>query len=267
MREFMERVVLVTGASAGLGRATCNAVAGWQVVGGSRRGTADARWTGVVLDVDDDDSVASVIASIIERHGRIDAVVCAAGYGLAGPVETTSIPEAKAQLETNFWGAVRVTLAVLPHLRSAGQGRIVVMSSIGGEIGIPFQAYYSASKFALEGWAEALAYEVAPFGVHVTLIQPGNFATDFTDSRRFATEDAGPYAEASLHAINVMERDERGGAAPADAAAVIVSQLEAARPRRRVSVGRTGERFGLVAKRLLPHAWFERAAKESLGVK
>ncbi|MEI6360865.1 MAG: SDR family NAD(P)-dependent oxidoreductase [Actinomycetes bacterium] len=265
----MGSVVLVTGASAGLGQVTCNALAeqGWTVVGGSRRGTGGRGWTGIVVDVDDDDSVASAIQATIDEHGRIDAVVCAAGYGLAGPVESTTMDEARAQVETNFWGVVRVVTAVLPHMRSSGSGRIVMMSSIGGEIGIPFQAYYSASKFALEGWAEALAYEVAPFDIHLTLVQPGNFATDFTASRRMAAADPGPYAQANEHAVGVMERDERNGADPADVAAVIVAQLRAQHPRRRISVGKTGERFGLVAKRLLPHSWFERVAKDSLGVK
>ena len=119
-------------------------------------------------------------AGVLEREGRIDALVAAAGWGVAGAAEYTSIAEAKAQFETNFWGCVRAVQAVLPHMRHQQRGRIVLISSIGGVIGIPFQAFYSASKFALEGFAEALAYEVAPFGVQVTLVQPGNIATDFT---------------------------------------------------------------------------------------
>ena len=143
----------------------------------------------------------------------------------------------------------------------------MIMSSIGGQIGIPYQSYYCASKFALEGWAESLAYEVAPFGVHVTLVQPGNFATDFTGSRRMVTADLGPYRDATAHAVEVMERDERSGAHPKEVANLIAAQLESDRPRRRVSVGKLDERIGLAAKRALPHSWFERLAKDSLGVK
>ncbi len=264
----MGRVVLVTGASAGLGRATADLLAehGWTVIGASRRGTGGTGWTGITMDVDSDESVKTGVARVIADHGRIDALVTAAGWGLAGPVETTTIDEAKAQLETNFWGSVRVTTALLPHLRESGGGRVVLISSIGGLIAIPFQAYYSASKFALEGWAEALAYEVAPFGIDVTLIEPGNFRTDFTASRRNAANANGPYADAVEHAVGLMERDELNGADPADVAALIAAQLTAKRPRRRISAGKSGERIGLVAKRVLPHRWFEAAAKGSLGV-
>jgi short-subunit dehydrogenase len=182
-------------------------------------------------------------------------------------VEATALEEARAQVETNFWGVVRCTTAVLPQMRARGSGHVIVMSSIGGLIGLPFQAYYSASKFALEGWAEALAYEVGPFGIDVSLIEPGNFRTDFTASRRTCASSIDAYADACAHAIEVMERDERDGADPAAVATLVCRQLESARPRRRVSVGRSGERIGLVAKRLLPHRWFEAAARTSLGVR
>ncbi len=153
-------------------------------------------------------------------------------------------------------------------MRKQGRGRIVLLSSIGGVIGIPFQAYYSASKFALEGFAEALAYEVAPFGVQVTLVQPGNIATDFTASRRLArASQAGTgYAAALSHAIGVMERDEANGAPAGLVAATVQRVLDASRAPRRVSVGKAGERAGLIAKRLLPFRVFEAAAKGSLGV-
>jgi NAD(P)-dependent dehydrogenase (short-subunit alcohol dehydrogenase family) len=106
------------------------------------------------MDVDDDEAVQAGVAEIVERHGRIDALVLAAGWGIAGAVEHTPMEDAKAQLETNFFGVVRVTQAALPHMRSQRGGRIVIVSSIGGAIGIPFQSFYSASKFALEGWAD-----------------------------------------------------------------------------------------------------------------
>jgi NAD(P)-dependent dehydrogenase (short-subunit alcohol dehydrogenase family) len=264
------RVAVVTGASAGIGKACANrlAAAGWSVTGASRRGMAEAGWTGLVMDVDSHESVRDGIADVIKGQGRIDALVAAAGWGVAGAAECTTIAEAKAQFETNFWGCVRVVQEVLPHMRALRSGRIVLISSLGGVIGIPFQAYYSASKFALEGFGEALAYEVAPFGIHVTLVQPGNIATDFTASRVLASGGDGDtaYAAAMTKAVSAMERDEANGAPAAQVAATIQRVLSVNRPPRRVSVGKAGERVGLVAKRLLPFRVFEAAAKGSLGV-
>jgi short-subunit dehydrogenase len=117
-------------------------------------------------------------------------VLACAGWGLAGAAEQSSIEDAMAQFNTNFWGAVRVVNAALPGLRERGGGHVVLMSSIGGILGIPYQAFYSASKFALEGYAESLAYEVAPFNIHVTLVEPGNFKTDFTAARRKSSSPA-----------------------------------------------------------------------------
>jgi NAD(P)-dependent dehydrogenase (short-subunit alcohol dehydrogenase family) len=269
-----KRVVLITGASAGIGLSTAGALhrAGWEVIGASRRGSDAEAWNSLRMDVDDDDSVREGIGRVEADHGRLDALVAGAGWGLAGPVEQTTVAEGKDQFETNFWGAVRVVQAALPIMRRQGGGRIVLISSIGGMIGIPFQAFYSASKFALEGYGEALAYEVAPFGIEVSLVQPGNVRTDFTGSRRKVAPSAGgpgddPYADAVAKAIGLMERDEANGVPPDDVAGVVVRLLERrGRPRRRVSVGKAGERVGLVAKRLMPFRTFERAAKSSLGV-
>ena len=266
------RTALVTGASSGIGRATADLLAarGWTVVGASRRGTGSTSphrpWQGLVMDVDDDASVEAGVAAVLAEHGRVDALVAAAGWGLAGPVETTPLAQAQAQVETLLWGVVRPAVALLPSMRVCGSGRIVVVGSIGGVVALPFQAYYSAAKFAVEGWAEALAYEVAPFGVHVTVVEPGNVSTGFTDARRTADGDGGPYRAAAERAVEVMARDERAGVAPAVVAEAVLRQLEARRPRRRVSVGRAGERVGIVAKRALPHRWFEAVAKGSLGL-
>ena len=152
--------------------------------GASRRGTSSAAWTPLVMDVDSDASVASGFEPLLGQHGRLDAVVACAGWGLAGAAEQTPITDARDQMETNFWGAVRVVQQALPVMRRQQRGRIILISSIGGIIGIPFQSFYSASKFALEGYGESLAYEVAPFGIQVTLVEPGNVRTDFTEQRR-----------------------------------------------------------------------------------
>jgi NAD(P)-dependent dehydrogenase (short-subunit alcohol dehydrogenase family) len=228
----------------------------------------------MVMDVDDDDSVRTGVETVVAERGRLAAVVACAGWGLAGAVEQTPIDQAKRQLETNFWGAVRVVQAVLPVMRRQGGGRVVLVSSIGGIVALPFQAFYSASKFALEGYGEALAYEVAPFGIEVTLLEPGNVRTEFTQNRLDVVppeppegqDSRDPYADMVAKSVGLMERDEQNGVPPADVATAIARVLDSRRPRRRVSVGKPDERVGIIAKRLLPSRIFERAAKGSLGV-
>ncbi len=266
----MSQVVLITGASAGIGQACADRLAdsGWTVYGASRRGTSTGSWSPLTMDVDLDDSVATGCAAVLEKEQRLDAVVACAGWGLAGAVEQSPIADAKAQLETNFWGAVRVVQQALPIMRTQRRGRIVLVSSIGGIIGIPFQAFYSASKFAMEGYGESLAYEVAPFGIEVTLVEPGNIKTEFTSARRDVVPPDGEtaYAAAVAKAVAKMEVDEQHGAPAGDVAAAVQRALEMRRPPRRMSVGKMGERVGIVAKRLMPYKIFERAASGSLGV-
>ena len=266
----MDDVVLVTGASSGIGQACAERLhdRGWTVVGASRRGTSSGAWTSVVMDVDRDDSVREGVDRLATRYGRLDAVVTCAGWGLAGSVEETPIEDARDQLETVFWGAVRVVQSALPIMRRQQRGRIVLMSSIGGVLGIPFQAFYSAAKFALEGYGESLAYEVAPFGIELTLVEPGNVRTGFTDARRDVLVEGGEsaYAAAMAKAVGKMAEDEAGGVAPDKVAGVVQRVLEARRPPRRASVGKLDERVGIAGKRFLPYRLFEQAAKGSLGV-
>lgn len=263
-----KHVILITGASSGIGRVCAEHLAdlGHDVVGASRRTVPHASWAQITVDVDDDESTRAGVAAVVRDHGGIDAVVTCAGWGIAGSVEHTPIAEARAQLETNFFGTVRTVAAALPTLRER-HGRIVLMSSIGGIIGLPFQSYYSASKFALEGWAEAMAWEVRPFGVRVTLVEPGNFRTGFTAARR-TVEVTGddPYAASAVRALDKMAEDERSGGDPRDVATAVAKVLAASRPPRRLSVGPTGERVGVMAKRLLPNRLFEAASASSLGV-
>ena len=262
-------VVLVTGASSGIGAAVAEllAASGHTVVGASRRGTAPPGVAALRMDVEDDASVQSGVADVLAEHDRLDVVVNAAGFGLAGPVETTPLEEARAQLETNLWGAVRVTRAALPALRASGNGLVVNVSSLAGVFAIPFQAYYSASKFALEGWSEALAYEVQPVGVHVTLVEPGNIRTGFTAGRREATgADDRVYGEAYRHALEIMVRDELAAVGPEVVAQVIAKVVRAQSPPRRVTAGSANERSIVLLRRLLPTRVFERlAARAMLG--
>jgi NAD(P)-dependent dehydrogenase (short-subunit alcohol dehydrogenase family) len=258
--------VVVTGASSGLGRAIADRLHadGWSVTGLSRSGGGGSGWASMVADVDDDASVAAAISSVVDMSGRLDAVVTAAGWGLAGPAEGTPLDQAKAQFETNYWGAVRTVQCALPHLRRA-RGRALLVGSVAGVIGIPFQSHYSASKFALEGWAESLAWEVEPLGVHVTVVQPGNFRTGFTAARETVdVPDGSPYAESARRAVEQMERDEAAGADPAQVAALVSRLITMRRPPLRVTVGPVGDRAGTWAKRLLPYRAFERLARGSL---
>jgi NAD(P)-dependent dehydrogenase (short-subunit alcohol dehydrogenase family) len=276
-----ERVVLVTGAAGGIGRACADrlAAAGWTVMGADRRAIdeaagasgvsssgASAAWEGIVMNVDDDHAVRAGVSELLRLHGRIDALVAAAGWGVAGPAEFTPLEDAHALFETNFWGCVRVVQAVLPQMRAQCSGRIVLVSSMAGLVGLPFEAYYSASKFALEGFGETLAHEVTPFGITVTLLQPANTATGF--SLRMCTEadTEGVYATAAAKAIAVTKRGLANGVPPARVAAAVQRLLESRRPPRRQSAGKAWERTGVVTKRVLPFRLWEAASKKSLGV-
>ncbi len=260
------QVVLITGASSGFGRACAEHLAGLghRVYGTSRRARfEDAPASGPVMipmDVCDDDSVRKAVAFVAEREGRLDAVVNNAGVGLAGSVEDTSVAEARSLFETNFFGVHRVCRAVLPILRAQGRGRIVNVSSIGGLVTIPFQGFYSASKYAVESLSDALRVEVAPFGIDVVLIEPGDFRTDFTDARVFSEASRGEsaYAERCGRAIAQMEHDERNGSDPLQLAKLLARVLETRSPRPRYVIGMPSQKAGAALKPFLPDRLFDR---------
>lgn len=275
-RRPRQRVALVTGASGGLGRAIAEhlAASGYQVFAASRRvdswtqaGQPPPRIVPVVMDVTDGPSVEAAIAHILRETDTIDLLVNNAGFGVAGAIEETPLDAARAQLETNFFGTVRVCQAVLPMMRQQGGGSIVNITSVGGRLGLPFQGYYSASKFALEGLTEALRYEMAPFGVRVSALAPGNFKTDFDQHRRvFGLTDASPYAERGRRALEGMASDEAHGAAPSAAAHAVQQLAESRWPPLRRSVGPWFERFGLLASSFLPRSLFDWGYKKVMRV-
>src|SRR2546428_7222444 len=189
----VQKVVLVTGASSGAGQATARLLAqhGYRVFGTSRKpaGVESAPGLEVLeLDVRADDSVAACISTVTSRAGRVDVLVNNAGYELAGALEELSMDEARAQFETNFFGVVRMVKSVLPFMHRQKEGRIINVSSLSGLSPIPFMGMYSASKFALEGYTEALRQELKPFGIHVSLIEPAFLKTPMMSHRQVAAQ-------------------------------------------------------------------------------
>ncbi len=272
MRSYEGKAVLVVGASSGIGRACAVHLAhrGYRVFGTTRRpvGEVEAalrrelgdsgRLEIIRMDVDDAGSVDAGVHEVVERAGRIDGVVNCAGFGIGGSIEDTSDEEAKAIFETNFFGTLRVCRAVLPFMRRQGSGTIVNVSSIGGRIAVPFVGLYGATKFAVEGLTEALRMEVQRFGIRVVLVEPGDFSTGFTDSRRPARNalESEVYADSYRAALAVIERDERGGSSP-EAIAKLVARILAARsPRLRYTVGAVFQRVALALKIVLPARLF-----------
>ena len=263
------KVIVVTGASSGIGNAIATLLAkrGFRVLGTCRNPDthpkkADEFFDLVAMDVTQDASVTTAFKSILEDEHRIDALICCAGSGIAGSVEETSIEEAKAQFEVNYFGTLRSIKAVLPHFRAAGAGRIVVVSSIAGLIGLPFQSFYSSTKFALEGFVEGLRLEVRPFGIAVSLVEPGDFRTGFTASRTMAAAylsagTASPYFSMHEAVLGQQAKDEQAGHDPLEAARLVERLILAGHPAVRYSTGPRFQRFAAKLKAFLPSRVFE----------
>jgi NAD(P)-dependent dehydrogenase (short-subunit alcohol dehydrogenase family) len=259
-------VVLVTGASSGVGACCAEFLAknGYRVYGAARGPVTAPGVEPLTLDVANDASVTQAVETIIARAGRLDVLVNNAGFGIAGAIEDTSIEEAKAQFEVNFFGVLRMCRAVLPVMRQKRAGYIVNVGSIGGLIAIPFQAFYSASKFALEGFSEALRLEVAPFGIHVVLIEPGDHRTLFTQNRQ-STLGSGvgsAYQERFQRSIARMARDEQAGPSPDAIARLLRKAIRNPHPRLRYTAGPAGQRAAIWLKRLLPYAVIEKIMRD-----
>jgi len=258
--------VLITGTSSGIGRAVAEhlAAGGHRVVGTARRPDDAERETipTFPLDVRDDVSVAHLVARFSEEVGRVDVLVNNAGYGLAGPIEETTIEEARAQFETNFFGVVRMTRAVLPLMRKAGGGLIVNVGSMAGLIGLPFQGFYAAAKFALEGFTEALRLEVRPFGIRVVNVDPADCRTPFTANRRRIANLTDTYRADFERTVAIYERDERSGADPLVVARCIRRLVETDRGHRiRYVVGKRAQTIGAPVKRVIGADAFERVMR------
>jgi short-subunit dehydrogenase len=267
------KVVLVTGASSGLGHAIAKALAAknHRVFGTARAPAAAASegFATLPLDVTQDESVAACVAEVIRAAGRIDAVINNAGFGIAGAIEDTTAAEAQSQFETNFFGTHRVCRAVLPHLRAQRAGIIINMSSLAGRIPLPFQGFYSATKFAIEAYTEALRMEVRPFGIGVTMIEPGDFATAFTANRRMTNESipASPYYESAVRAIATMARDEQANQDLSPVIEAVEVILASARPALRYPCANAIQRTFNALRPFLPQALAESLIRGTYGLK
>jgi len=256
------KVILITGASSGLGKACAEVLLerGHTVYGTSRNAkfldnSPDPDSLKMIpMDVNDEISVTRAIAHVVDDAGIIHVIVNNAGYGIAGSIEDTTIEEAKALFETNFFGVHRVCRAALPYLREQGFGHIINIGSLGGVVSIPFQSFYSASKSALASLSNALSMELKPMGISVTRIEPGDYCTDFTSNRTFveAADPAGVYGERCSRAIAVMEHDERNGADPQDMANILVKIIESKNPALNYRVGMFMQKFLIALVPFLP---------------
>src|SRR5204862_208425 len=214
----MSQTILVTGASSGIGQATARLLAerGFKVFGTARK-PESAQSQGVTmlaLDVRSDESVRACVAQVMAKAGRLDVLVNNAGYAIMGAAEETSLDEARAQFETNFFGIVRMVNAVLPGMRAAGAGKIINVSSLAGNTAIPYSAFYSASKFALEGYSESLWYEVQPLGISGRLVEPGFVNTPIGEASPEAERKLAAYRATRTSMLAKFGQSLAGGIPP-----------------------------------------------------
>jgi len=259
-------VALVTGASSGIGKAASLALveAGFEVVGTSRKASGVAQRDGVTfldLDVTSDESVSAVVRRVIERFGRLDVLVNNAGTGAAGAAEESSVAQDQRVFDINFFGLIRMTKAVLPHMRAQASGRIINISSVLGLVPAPYMASYAATKHAIEGYSESVDHEVREHGVRVLLVEPAYTRTGF-DAKAIQPDAPLPiYAEQRQVFDGVIARAMAGGDDPATVAKSIVAAATDPKPKLRYTAGSTAR--GVSALRRFVPAWaFDRQIRK-----
>lgn len=269
------RVALVTGASSGIGEATVERLLaqGFIVYAGARRiermsGIEQRGAHTMSLDVTDDASMTDAVAQILQERNRIDVLVNNAGYGSYGSVEEVPLEEARRQFEVNVFGLARLTQLVLPAMRKRQSGRIINVSSIGGRIYEPLGAWYHATKFAVEGLSDSLRLEVAPFGIDVTIIQPGPIRTEWNTIARdsmVTVSGEGPYADIARRMRATYEKIDGGRSAgtPEQVAEAIVRAATALKPKTREAVPASAKTV-VGARRLLSDRAMDRLMKRVL---
>lgn len=251
----MKQIIIITGASSGFGKATAELLAkqGHTVYGLCRRPMEHEHIRYRACDVRDRASIARIVDEVIQTEGRIDVLINNAGMGIGGALELATDEEIDLQMGTNFMGCVNMCQAVLPHMRRARCGKIINLSSVGGLMGLPYQGFYSASKFAIEGFSEALAAEVKRFGIRVCMVEPGDFATGFTASRRNsqATLDDEDYGPVFRTTLGLIEKEENGGLKPDVLAKKIAKLVDQKKPPLRNVVANLEQHASVWVKKVL----------------
>jgi NAD(P)-dependent dehydrogenase (short-subunit alcohol dehydrogenase family) len=280
MVEQDPQLVLITGASSGFGLKTSLALAqkGYRVVATMRRVERGeellrlAEQSGVrsqldimSLDVTDEALAERTVKQVIAQYGKVDVLINNAGYALGGFVEDVSLSRWKEQFETNFFGLVKMTQCVLPHMRSRRRGKIINISSISGLIAFPALAPYASSKFAVEGFSEALRMELLPHQIFVTLIGPGSYKTSIWE-KGLAEISAGPtpYADQMQRMRKMIEQTADQAADPSEVVETIIKVMKSKAPALRYPVGR-GVSSTVLMKKLLPWSWIEKLVLRRLG--
>lgn len=265
-----EKVALVTGVSSGIGKAVASLLSdrGFRVFG-TVRATVGNVQVGTVelvrLDVRDADSVHSCVQNVLDKAGRIDAVINNAGYTLVGALEETGIEEAKQLFDTNFFGVLRMNQSVLPILRTQRYGRIVNIGSAVGFLPAPYQGIYAASKHAIEGYSESLDHEVRQFGVRVSVVEPGFTRTSIDKNAQIASRLLTPYTRDREHVMKAIHENNAAGRDPEDVASVVLEALTSRSPRLVYLVG--GDvRLVSRLRKFAPSALFDRGLRKQFGL-
>jgi NAD(P)-dependent dehydrogenase (short-subunit alcohol dehydrogenase family) len=264
-----EKVALVTGVSSGIGRAVGGLLPrhGFRVFGTARGNAGGKRALEemelIRVDVRDEESVYSSVRTVLDRAGRIDALINNAGYTLIGSLEETTIEDAKQLFETNFFGVLRMTQAVLPLMREQRSGRIINIGSLVGFVPAPYQGIYSATKHALEGYSESLDHEVRQFGIRVSVIEPGFTRTNIVQNSRGAARALEAYADGRTRVLNAIPENIAKGGTPLGVAEVVLKALTSRSPRSRYPVGREVKLIGSLRK-FAPSSLFDRGLRRQL---
>jgi NAD(P)-dependent dehydrogenase (short-subunit alcohol dehydrogenase family) len=267
MQNPEQKVALITGVSSGIGRTTAELLAsrGWRTFGTMRKPAAAPKGVEVVaLDVRDESSGAACVKAVLDAAGRIDALVNNAGVALYGAAEETSIDEVESLFDTNVFGVMRMTRAVLPAMRAQRSGRIVTIGSVAGFVPIPFEAAYAAAKHALEGWMETLSYEVERFGIAAILIEPAFIRTNIDRNVVRAQAAIPDYNEDRRRAEAGLARSVAQGEAPSVVAETVWRAVTDPRPRFRYLAGRQARRVRAL-RTIMPARLFAMGLRRSLS--
>lgn len=268
-KTIMIKNILISGASSGIGKMVGEFLTdrGHNVIGTSRNPDPNyKKFEMIALDVTDDESVDGACKIAVKKLGRVDVLINNAGFGISGPVENTSIEEVKSQFDTNYFGVVRMTTKLLPHFKSNREGLIINISSLGGLIGMPYQTHYSASKFALEGFIEALRMELKPLNIRACNINPADFKTNFASNRKLVSEVSNEYKQKFNQFLKMYEKDERDGADPILIAKLIDKLIQQDAVRVRYVIGKQSQTMGFAMKRLLGSSLFEKMMNKMWSV-